>query len=85
MEKRNSHDPVRTCISCGKKRKKKELIRLYLDKDGRVLIDISGKNTGRGAYICDSRSCREKLHNNRGLNKRFRTDKRISVGSDLKE
>ena len=83
MTKRNVHHPIRTCVSCSKKKNKDELIRLSLDQEGNLFIDISGSNMGRGVYICDSATCRERLKKNRSLNRRFRTDKVITIGTDL--
>ena len=77
------HQPVRTCVSCGKKKNKYELIRLFLDREGNLLIDISMEKKGRGIYICDTSSCRKKLNKIKSLNKRFRTDRSITIGSDL--
>ena len=85
MAKSDIHYPMRTCISCGKKREKDKLIRLFLDKEGNLLVDVSGKQFGRGAYICDNTLCREKLKKNKNLNKRFRTDKVISISTELTE
>ena len=83
MGKGKGHIPVRTCISCGSKRAKNDLIRLSLDKEGRLVLDISGNMHGRGAYVCKSRSCQEQLSGNRRLNKLFRTDRVITVNTEL--
>ena len=47
---------ARTCIGCGAQRPKKELIRLSRD-DGRIVIETTGEQLGRGAYLCPSKSC----------------------------
>jgi len=36
---------------------KRALIRLVRDADGRVAIDRSGKQPGRGAYLCHNPEC----------------------------
>jgi len=43
--------PMRKCIVSGEMRPKKELIRIVRTSDGVVVIDPSGKKSGRGAYI----------------------------------
>ena len=43
--------PMRTCIVTKESIPKKELIRVVRDKDGNVLVDITGKQNGRGAYL----------------------------------
>jgi len=51
------HVPQRTCIVCRQVRGKRELVRIvYTD---RLEVDISGKKSGRGAYLCHQRSCWE--------------------------
>ena len=53
------HVPVRTCIICRGKNDKRTLTRL-VRTDAGVQIDLSGKMNGRGAYLCDSKSCWER-------------------------
>jgi len=77
------HIPIRTCISCGKKRPKGFLIRLVADNENRIIKDISAVIQGRGAYICDAQPCLERLVHNKRLGRCFRTDREITVGLEL--
>lgn len=53
--------PERRCVGCGEKKTKRELIRVVrLANDGGVEIDLTGKKSGRGAYICPSKACLKK-------------------------
>ena len=53
--------PERRCVGCGEKKQKRELIRIVrLAGDGGVELDPTGKKSGRGAYICPSKSCLKK-------------------------
>jgi predicted RNA-binding protein YlxR (DUF448 family) len=74
MGKGRGHIPIRTCISCGAKRPKKDLVRLSLDGEGRLVKDYSYKMQGRGAYVCNEESCMERLQGNRRLEALFRKD-----------
>jgi len=74
MGKDKGHIPIRTCVSCGAKRNKKELIRLVLDAQGVIIGYDSGKGEGRGAYVCMSKSCWESLRKGRLLNRAFRKE-----------
>ena len=47
----NKKIPMRTCIVTKESIPKKELSRVVRDKDGNVLVDITGKQNGRGAYL----------------------------------
>ena len=79
MGKGKGHTPIRTCISCGAKRKKHELTRISIDTEGQLIKDVSGKMQGRGAYICKTPSCHHQLSKHRSLNRVFRTNKNIKV------
>ena len=61
--------PLRTCMGCNEKKPKKELVRIVRNKDGQIFIDKTGKAEGRGAYICDSIECLEKVIKSKRLEK----------------
>ncbi|MCX7822971.1 MAG: YlxR family protein [Syntrophobacterales bacterium] len=69
-EKKSPHIPIRTCIACGIKRPKKELLRLALNVDKLIVIDYSQRMSGRGAYVCHS--CIHRLKPNKRLERAFR-------------
>jgi len=52
--------PQRTCIACGARRDKRALVRVEIGADGVIRIGASGRQEGRGAYVCPSKSCWEK-------------------------
>lgn len=54
---RPKHVPVRTCIACRQERGKRELVRIVRAPDGGVSVDPTGKQAGRGAYLCRARQC----------------------------
>ncbi len=43
--------PLRKCIVSGEMKPKKELVRIVRSKEGEVSIDLTGKKSGRGAYL----------------------------------
>lgn len=53
--------PERTCMGCNQKKAKKDLIRIVKNKEGQINVDKTGKLEGRGAYICDSIECLERV------------------------
>lgn len=63
--------PMRMCLGCGEMKPKKELIRVVKSNDGDISIDLSGKKSGRGAYICRSAECFEKARKARRFEKNF--------------
>ncbi len=55
------HIPQRTCIACRAVRAKRELVRIVRTPEQRVLADATGKRAGRGAYLCRTRDCWDKI------------------------
>jgi len=52
--------PERTCLGCGAKRSPAVLLRLVCSPQQEVLLDHSGRASGRGAYICGNAVCLRK-------------------------
>lgn len=76
---RPRHVPQRTCFVCREKRDKRQLTRLVRTPEGSVLVDSTGKQNGRGSYLCDQLVCWDKvLENGRLLNQALKT----SVSAD---
>lgn len=48
-------------MGCNAKKDKKDLIRIVKNNKNEILIDKTGKQEGRGAYICNSVQCLEKV------------------------
>jgi predicted RNA-binding protein YlxR (DUF448 family) len=66
--------PIRTCVGCGAKRPKNEMIRVGLDREGKPGITSPGKHAGRGSYICADVECLRRAKQNRGLPRVLRKD-----------
>lgn len=49
--------PLRKCVACQEMKPKKELIRVVRTPDDQILIDLTGKKSGRGAYLCGKAEC----------------------------
>ncbi|WML52033.1 YlxR family protein [Neobacillus sp. PS3-12] len=47
--------PMRKCVATGVMKPKKELVRIVRSKEGDVSIDLTGKKSGRGAYLSKDR------------------------------
>ena len=43
--------PMRTCVVTKEKCEKKDLLRIVRTPEGNVIVDITGKANGRGAYL----------------------------------
>lgn len=52
--------PLRKCLGCDEMIGKKGLLRIVRSKEGEISLDLTGKKSGRGAYICKDLQCFEK-------------------------
>src|SRR6185503_12867350 len=57
---RPKHVPQRTCIACRTAAPKRSFVRVVRTPTGEVVVDPTGKKSGRGASICGTRACWEK-------------------------
>ena len=57
--KPKKHIPQRTCVACREVNEKRSLIRIVKSPEG-VCVDPTGRMSGRGAYLHDSKECWEK-------------------------
>ncbi len=64
--------PERMCVVCRKMQDKKSLIRVVKNKEGQISYDPTGKMPGRGAYICASQACFDKLSRVKGFERAFK-------------
>jgi predicted RNA-binding protein YlxR (DUF448 family) len=81
---RKKHVPFRRCISCGKVKPKKTLLRLFVNNSGEVRFDQKMILGGRGAYVCDSKECKKRLERHKKLQKVFRTEYPIKILNQTK-
>ena len=79
------HIPMRQCLGCGEMKPKASLIRVVNTPDDQVLLDISGRANGRGAYICKDVECCKKALKNGGFMRAFKKNIDPSVFEDLKK
>lgn len=54
---RPKHIPQRICIVCRSVNPKRGLVRLVRTATGGVQVDNTGKQNGRGAYVCQQADC----------------------------
>lgn len=67
METKKKKIPERRCVGCGETKEKKSLIRVLRTPEGEVVLDVTGKKSGRGAYLCHSLSCFKKARKSKRL------------------
>ncbi|HZK33449.1 MAG TPA: YlxR family protein [Tissierellaceae bacterium] len=77
--------PLRKCIACGKRKPKKELIRIVKNNEKGAVIDESGKINGRGAYICSNMECVTNAEKSNRLSRALEIDIPKDIYDGLKE
>lgn len=63
--------PMRKCIGCNESKTKKELVRIVRSPEGDISLDLIGKKSGRGAYICPDAECLKKARKAKRLERIF--------------
>ncbi len=72
-------------MGCNTKKDKKDLIRIVKNNKNEITIDKTGKLEGRGAYICNSVQCLEKVIKSKRLERSLDITISEEIYSNLKE
>lgn len=64
--------PIRQCVGCREMKDKKEMMRVLKTADDEIVLDVTGKKNGRGAYLCVSMECLMQARKNKGLERSFK-------------
>ena len=59
--------PVRRCVGCGEHFPKAELVRVLRTPEMEIVLDLNGKKSGRGAYICKNAACLKKARKSKRI------------------
>ncbi len=63
--------PQRQCVGCRTMKDKKALIRVVKTPEDEIVLDTTGKKSGRGAYVCPDGECLKKARKSRALERAF--------------
>ena len=66
--------PMRQCTGCRERKPKKELVRVVRSPEGTVSVDLKGKASGRGAYICPNPECLKKAIRSKALERNLEVE-----------
>ena len=81
----NKKIPMRQCVGCGEMKSKKEMMRILKTAEGDVVLDVTGKMNGRGAYLCKAEECLKKARKNRGVERSFKMSISAEVYDNLEK
>ena len=77
--------PLRTCVVTKEKLPKKELIRVVRTKEGNVIVDESGKDNGRGAYLKKDKEVFKLAKKNKILNRHLEVEVKDEIFEELEK
>lgn len=69
-----SKQVLRMCIVCRQMKDKKELFRVNKTNEGEIFLDTTGKQNGRGAYICKDGDCKNLIKKQKSINRAYKTN-----------
>jgi predicted RNA-binding protein YlxR (DUF448 family) len=70
----NKNIGERTCMGCGRKTHKSDLLRFVVDEKGKLLFDAAQQAPGRGGYLCRREACFDQAAKRRRVSVRFRRE-----------
>ena len=76
---------MRQCVGCSEMKSKKEMMRILKTAEGDIVLDVTGKKNGRGAYLCKSNECLKKARKNRGIERSFKMSIPAEVYDNLEK
>ena len=77
--------PMRTCVITREKLPKMELVRVVRTPEGNVIVDLTGKANGRGAYLKKDITVFEKAEKTKLLNKILEVEVPSEIYEELKK
>lgn len=77
--------PMRTCVITKEKLPKGELIRVVRTPEGNVIVDLTGKANGRGAYLKKDLETIEKAKSSKLLSKHLEVNVPDEIFEELKQ
>ncbi len=77
--------PMRMCSGCRESKPKSELIRVVRTPEGNIIVDKTGKVSGRGAYLCKNEECFKKSVKSKALSRALEVNVDDSVLLALQE
>ena len=63
--------PMRMCTGCGEMFDKRTLVRVVKSPEGEISLDLTGKKSGRGAYVCKNAECLKKAIKKKAFERAF--------------
>lgn len=79
----NKKVPLRLCVGCREMKPKKDLIRVVKTPENEIVLDMTGKMNGRGAYLCNDVECLKKAVKSSAIDSSLKTNIKKEVYEEM--
>ncbi len=77
--------PLRQCVGCNEMKSKNEMMRILKTTEDEIILDTTGKQNGRGAYLCKNADCLKKAIKHKGIERSLKMNIDKSVYESLEK
>ncbi|MBP1991295.1 RNase P modulator RnpM [Paenibacillus eucommiae] len=77
--------PLRKCVACQEMMPKRDLIRVVKTPEDEIVIDLKGKKSGRGAYLCGKLSCFKLAKKSKALDRALKSAVSTEIYDQLEQ
>ncbi|HOE77273.1 MAG TPA: YlxR family protein [Bacilli bacterium] len=77
--------PLRKCVATNEQHPKMDMFRIVRTPEGNIIIDLTGKARGRGAYLSKSKTAINQAKKKKVLDRHLETEVPESIYSELLE
>ena len=77
--------PLRMCTGCSEMFDKRTLVRVVKSPDGEISLDLTGKKSGRGAYVCKNVNCLKKARKKKAFERAFGVSIEDSIYDEMEK
>lgn len=77
--------PQRKCVGCNEMKDKRELVRIVKTPEDAILLDVTGRANGRGAYLCRSMECLRLALRNKGIERSLKCQLTDEIKHELEQ
>ena len=81
--RKTGHEPIRTCVACRMEAGKGLMVRIVRTAEGGAVVDVTGRASGRGAYVHADGACIEMARKRKALDRALKTQVGPEVWSEL--
>ena len=70
----DTRTPIRTCVGCGRRQAKSELVRIVENPQSSLQVDLKQSLPGRGVWLHPNQRCYQKARSSGRLSRSLRCD-----------